>query len=196
MKLYYSPGACSLADHIALIEADMTVDLVRVNLKTHKLDDGGSLCDINPKDYVPVLDLDDGERLTENVAILAYIADRYPPLMAPGELGRYRLLEMLSYIATEIHKAFHPLFHLEDDGVERTRARETVAQRLEFVASALKGSYLFGEKATVADAYLFVMLTWAAQRKIPIPPPLGSFMAHMKSRPTVVAALKREGLAL
>ena len=193
MKLYYSPGACSLADHIALIEADMKVDLVRVNLKTHKFDDGGSFYDINPKGYVPVLELDDGVRLTENIAILAFIADRYPPLMPPGELGRYRLLEMLAYIATEIHKAFHPLFHPEGGELVTTRAREAVTQKLEFIAGALKGPYLFGERATVADAYLFVMLTWAPQHKIAIPPPLRSFMVHMKSRPTVVAALKVEG---
>ena len=195
MKLYYSPGACSLADHIALIEADMKVDLVRVDLKTHKVDDEGSFYDINPKGYVPVLELDDGARLTENVAILAFIADRYPPLMATGELGRYRLLEMLAYIATEIHKAFHPLFHREGGEAERTRAREDLAKKLEFIAGTLKGPYLFGEKATVADAYLFVMLTWATQQRIAIPPPLSIFMVHMKSRPTVVAALKREGLA-
>ena len=96
MKLYYAPGACSLADHIALIEADLKADLVRVDLKGHKLDDGGSLYDVTPKGYVPILELDDGARLTENVAILAYIADRYPALIPPGELGRYRLLEMLA----------------------------------------------------------------------------------------------------
>jgi glutathione S-transferase len=194
MKLYYSPGACSLADHIALVEADIMVDLVRVDLKTHKLDDGGSFYDINPKGYVPVLELDDGVRLTENVAILAYIADRYPPLMAPGEFGRYRLLEMLAYIATEIHKAFHPLFHREGGEAERSSARQVIAQKLDFLAGTLKGPYLFGEKATVADAYLFVMLTWATQQKIAVPPPLSGLIVHMKSRPTVVAALKREGL--
>ena len=110
MKLFYSPGACSLAGHIALNEADMKFDIVKVDLKGHKLEDGRSFRDINPKGYVPALELDDGEVLTENVAILAFIADRYPALMAPGQYGRYRLLEMLAYIATEIHKTFHPLF--------------------------------------------------------------------------------------
>jgi glutathione S-transferase len=194
MKLYYAPGACSLADHIALNEADIKTDFVRVDLKGHKLDDGGSLYDITPKGYVPILELDNGERLTENVAILAYIADRYPALIPPGELGRYRLLEMVAYLATELHKAFHPLFHAEDGEAERTRARETIAKRLAFLAGELKGPYLFGEKATVADAYLFVMLTWAIKHKIAIPHSLKALLQHMKSRPTVVAALKREGL--
>ena len=194
MKLYYAPGACSLADHIALIEADLKADLVRVDLKGHKLDDGGSLYDVTPKGYVPILELDDGARLTENVAILAYIADRYPALAPPGELGRYRLLEMLAYIATEVHKAFHPLFHADDGEAARTRARETIAKRLAFLAGELQGPYLFAEKATVADAYLFVMLTWAMKHKIAIPQPLKAFLQHMRARPTVVAALKREGL--
>ena len=108
MILYYSPGACSLADHIALHEAGMKFDLVKVDLKTHKLDDGRSFTEINPKGYVPALQFDDGEVLTENVAILSMIADKYPALMAPGQFGRYRLLEMLAYISTEIHKSFKP----------------------------------------------------------------------------------------
>jgi glutathione S-transferase len=126
MKLYYAPGACSLADHIALLEADMKVDLVKVNLKTHTLDDGRSYRDINPKGYVPAIELDDGELLTENVAILSYIADRYPALMAPGPLGRYRLLEMLSYLATEVHKTFHPLFDPGASAAEKKAAGEAV----------------------------------------------------------------------
>jgi glutathione S-transferase len=194
MKLYYSPGACSLADHIALTEADIKVDLVKVDLKTHKLEDGSSFYDINPKGYVPVLELDDGARLTENVAILTFIADRYPALVPPGELGRYRLLEMLAYIATEIHKAFHPLFHPDGGEAERADARDALARKFGYVAGVLKSPYLFGEKATAADAYLFVMLTWAKKQKIDVPSVLDEFMTHMKSRPTVVAALNSEGL--
>jgi len=124
MKLYYSPGACSLAGHIALNEADMKFDLVKVDLKGHKLEDGRSFRDINPKGYVPALELDDGELLTETVAILALIADRYPALMAPGQYGRYRLLEMLAYIATEIHKTFHPLFDPKASEAEKKKAGE------------------------------------------------------------------------
>jgi glutathione S-transferase len=194
MKLYYAPGACSLADHIALLEADMKVDLVKVNLKTHTLDDGRSYRDINPKGYVPAIELDDGELLTENVAILSYIADRYPALMAPGPLARYRLLEMLSYLATEVHKAFHPLFDPGASADEKKATGEAAAQKLAFVATQLRGPYLFGANATVADAYLFVMLLWAAKFKIAIPEPLKALSQHMRSRPTVQAALRREGL--
>jgi glutathione S-transferase len=194
MKLYYAPGACSLADHIALLEADMKVDLVKVNLKTHTLDDGRSYRDINPKGYVPAIELDDGELLTENVAILSYIADRYPALMAPGPLGRYRLLEMLAYLATELHKAFHPLFDPGASADEKKATGEAAAEKLAFVATQLQGPYLFGANATVADAYLFVMLLWAAKFKIAIPEPLKALSQHMRSRPTVQAALRREGL--
>ena len=194
MKLYYAPGACSLADHIALNEADMKFDLVKVDLKGHKLEDGRPFQHINPKGYVPALELDDGEVLTENVAILAFIADRYPALMAPGQYGRYRLLEMLAYIATEIYKAFHPLFDPLASEVEKKKAGETIAKRLSFVARKLVGPYLFGEKATVADFYLFVMVLWAAKNKIAIPQPLKAFSEHVRTRPTVQVALRHEGL--
>jgi len=194
MKLYYSPGACSLAGHIALNEADMKFDLVKVDLKGHKLEDGRSFRDINPKGYVPALELDDGELLTETVAILALIADRYPALMAPGQYGRYRLLEMLAYIATEIHKTFHPLFDPKASEAEKKKAADAVAKKLDFVATKLKGPYLFGANATVADFYLFVMLLWAAKNKIAIPEPLKALSQHIKTRPTVQVALRREGL--
>jgi glutathione S-transferase len=194
MKLYYAPGACSLADHIALLEADMKADLVRVNLKTHTLEDGRPLRDVTPKNYVPAIELDDGELLTENVAILSYIADRYPALVAPGPFGRYRLLEMLSYLATELHKAFHPLFDPGASAAEKKATGEAAAEKLAFIATQLRGPYLFGANATVADAYLFVMLLWAAKFKIAIPEPLKALSQHMRSRPTVQAALRREGL--
>ncbi len=194
MKLYYSPGACSLADHIALNEAGMKFDLAKVDLKTHTLDDGRAFRDVNPKGYVPALELDGGEVLTENVAILSLIADRYPALMAPGPLGRYRLLEMLAYIGSEIHKAFHPLFDPKASEAEKRNAAASIAPRLALVASKFEGPYLFGANATVADAYLFVMLMWAAKNRIAIAEPLKAFMAHMRSRPTVQVALRHEGL--
>ena len=172
----------------------MNADLIRVNLKTHTLDDGRSYRDINPKGYVPAIELDDGELLTENVAILSYIADRYPALMAPGPFGRYRLLEMLAYLATELHKAFHPLFDPGASADEKKATGEAAAEKLAFVATQLQGPYLFGANATVADAYLFVMLLWAAKFKIAIPEPLKALSQHMRSRPTVQAALRREGL--
>jgi glutathione S-transferase len=194
MKLFYSPGACSLADHIALHEADMKFDLVKVDLKTHRTDDGQSFFDINPKGYVPALLFDDGEVLTENVAILSYIADRYPGLGVAGQRGRYRLLEMLSYIATEIHKTFHPLFDPRATAADKQTAAETVAKKLAFMATQFRGPYLFGATSSVADFYLFVMLMWAATNKIAIPETLEEFSKHLKSRPTVHIALKHEEL--
>lgn len=194
ITLYYSPGACSLADHIALQEAGAKFDLVRVNLKTHMMEDGRSFLEINPKGYVPALQFDDGEILTENIAILAMIADRHPALMAPGQLGRYRLLEMLAYISTEIHKSFKPLFAPGTAEQEKKATAEAIAKRLRFVSSRLKGPYLFGEEMTVADAYLFVMLLWSEKNGIAVPSNLKAFSEHVKARPTVQVALKQEGL--
>ncbi len=195
MILYYSPGACSLADHIALQEADMKFDLVKVDLKTHTLEDGSSFTQINPKGYVPTLQLDDGEVLTENIAILSFIADMYPALMAPGQFGRYRLLEMLAFISTEIHKAFKPIFDSGTSDVGKKKAAAAIEGRLAYLATQLKGPYLFGENATVADAYLFVMLLWATKNRLSVPASLTEFSERTRSRPTVVAALRHEGLA-
>jgi glutathione S-transferase len=194
MKLYYSPGACSLADHIALQEADMKFDLVKVDLKTHTLEDGRSFKEINPKGYVPALELDDGEILTENVAILAHIADRYPALAVPGKHGRDRLLEMLAYLSSELHKAFHPLFDPNATDIEKQQAADKVAGKLAFFAGRMQGPYLFADSATVADAYLFVMLLWAQKNAIAVPCALEAFRDRMRSRPTVHAAMKHERL--
>jgi glutathione S-transferase len=194
MILYYSPGACSLADHIALHEADMKFDLLKVDLKTHKLEDGCSFIEINPKGYVPALQFDDGEVLTENIAILSFIAEKYPALMAPGQFGRFRLLEMLAYISTEIHKAYKPLFSSDASDADKKKAGDTIAKNLDFIATRMKGLYLFGENLTVADAYLFVMLLWAAKNKLRVPETLTDFSNKMRSRPTVQIALKHEGL--
>jgi len=194
LTLYYSPGACSLADHIALHEAGEKFNLVKVNLKSHKLEDGRSFFEINPKGYVPALQFDDGEILTENIAILTMIADRYPALMAPGEFGRYRLLEMLAYLSTELHKSFEPLFAPGTSETEKKQAADKILKRLQFVSLKLKGPYLFGEEMTVADAYLFVMLLWSQKIGISLPEQLKSFVEHVKARPTVQVALKHEGL--
>jgi len=194
MILYYSPGACSLADHIALHEAGMKFDLAKVNLKTHTLEDGRSFTNINPKGYVPALQFDDGEVLTENVAILSLIADKHPQLMVPGQFGRYRLLEMLAFISTEIHKAFKPLFHSDASEAEKIKAAEIIEKQLTFIATRMKGPYLFGNEATVADAYLFVMIMWASKNLIRISDALVAFSKKMRARPAVQAALKHEGL--
>jgi glutathione S-transferase len=194
MILYYSPGACSLADHIALHEAGIKFDLAKVDLKTHQLDDGRAFADINPKGYVPALQLDNGDVLTENIAILSMIADTYPALIAPGPFGRSRLLETLAYISTEIHKSFKPLFDPDATEVDKNKASKLIATKLAFISTQLQGPYLYGEKATVADAYLFVMLMWATKNGIAVPEALEEFSKRMRSRPTVQAALRHEGL--
>lgn len=195
MKLYLAPGACSLADHIALHEAGLAFEHVKVDLKARRTADGSDYTEINPKGYVPALVLDDGEVLTENVAILHWIADRIPSLMPAGPMGRHRLLEMLAFITAEIHKQFKPMFMPNSTEIEKATARDTITKRLAFLADRLKGDYLFGDSFTVADAYLFVMLMWATKNGITLPGGLGAYAARVKERPSVRLALKDEGLA-
>src|SRR5215831_3642640 len=163
MKLYYSPGACSLAPHIALREAELSFSLVRYDIPTGKLEDGRRIDAVNDKGYVPVLELDDGERLTEVAALLQYIADRRPEKnLAPpaGTMPRYRLMEWLSFIGTELHKVHWPLFHGGAD-VENTKARDKLATRYDWLEPHLEpGKFLLGEAFTVADAYLLTILNW------------------------------------
>lgn len=193
MKLYYSPGACSLADHIALHEADIKFDRVRVDLKTRLTEDGRKFDEINPKGYVPTLELDGGEILTENVAILSWIAQRQPSLAPEGELGRSRLLEMLAFISTEIHKQFGHIFKPSSDA-GASAAREKVGKRFQLLASTMKSDYLFGSAVSVADAYLFTMLLWAQKVGIEVPEKLTEFAERMRARPAVQLALKHEQL--
>ena len=193
MKLYYSPGACSLADHIALHEADIAFDRVRVDLKSKQTEDGRNFNEVNPKGYVPTLELDDGQILTENVAILSWVAQRKPSLAPSGENGPLRLLEMLAFISTEIHKQFGRVFKPTSDA-EAAAAREKLEQRFQLVSSMLKNDYLFGNEASVADAYLFTMLLWANKVGLNVPQRLTDFMQRMRERPAVQLALKHEGL--
>jgi glutathione S-transferase len=193
MKLYYSPGACSLADHIAMHEADLSFDRVRVDLKTKETETGDQFDQINPKGYVPTLEMDDGQRLTENVAILSWVAQRKPALAPHGEAGNLRLLEMLAFISTEIHKQFGRIFKPSSDA-EATAAREKVGQRFRLIAGMLKGDYLFGSEMSVADAYLFTMLLWAKKAGIEVPQKLTAYVERMRARPAVQLALKHEGL--
>ncbi|MFL9963769.1 glutathione binding-like protein [Paraburkholderia sediminicola] len=193
MKLYYSPGACSLADHIAMHEADLTFDRVRVDLKTKETETGENFEQINPKGYVPTLEMDDGQRLTENIAILSWVAQRKPALAPNAEPGGLRLLEMLAFISTEIHKQFGHVFKPTSDA-DATTAREKVGQRFQQIAAMFKGDYLFGSEASVADAYLFTMLLWAEKVGIEMPQKLTDFSARMRSRAAVQLALKHEGL--
>jgi glutathione S-transferase len=193
MKLYYSPGACSLADHIAMHEADMQFDRVRVDLKTKLTETGQKFDEINPKSYVPTVEMDDGQILTENVAILSWVAQTKPALAPTGEQGTLRLLEMLAFISTEIHKQFGRVFKPSSDA-EASVAREKIGQRLRLIDSMMKGDYLFGEKAGVADAYLFTMLLWANKVGLEVPQGLAGFAQRMRARPAVQLALQHEGL--
>lgn len=194
MILYLAPGACSLADHIALHEAGLKFDHVKVDLKSKKTEDGRDYGTINPKGYVPALTLDSGETLTENLAILNWIATQKPSAVSADALAPTRLLEMLAFISTEIHKSFKPFFNPEATDREKNAARETIAKRLSFLADHLYGGYLLGNEATVADFYLFVMLTWAQKNGVEVPKALGEYFDKLKVRPSVRRALEHEGL--
>jgi glutathione S-transferase len=194
MKLYLAPGACSLADHIALHEAGFDFDRVKVDLKAKTTEDGRDFNQINPKGYVPALQLDDGQVLTENVAILSWIADQDPSLAPAGPMGRYRLLEALAFITAEIHKSFRPFFKPDSSDAEKAAAGEMLGKRFGYLAKGLKDDYLFGGKVSVADCYLFVMCLWAQKIGLILPDPLPAFAARMKGRPAVRLALEHEGL--
>ena len=194
MKLYLTPGACSLADHIAMHEAGLEFDRIRVDLGTKRTENGEDYTAINPKGYVPALVLDDGQLLTESVAILSWVADRDPKLAPGGELGRIRLIEMLAFISTELHKSFGRFFFPTSEA-EKKAAEDTIRKRLDFLASRLQGHYLFGSEFSVADAYLYVMLRWARMKGLVLPEPLPAFVERMNARPAVRTALQHEGLA-
>jgi glutathione S-transferase len=194
MKLYLTPGACSLADHIALHEAGLEFDRIRVDLETKRTENGEDFTSINPKGYVPALVLDDGQLLTENVAILSWVADHAPNLAPAGELGRIRLIEMLAFISTELHKSFGRFFFPTSEA-EKKAAEDTIRKRLDFLAIPLRGDYLFGSEFSVADAYLYVMLRWARMKGLALPEPLPAFVERMNARPAVQLALQHEGLA-
>ncbi|MFZ5669018.1 MAG: glutathione transferase GstA [Pseudomonadota bacterium] len=194
MILYYSPGACSLADHIALHEAGLRFDRVRVDLKTRTTEDGRDFNRINPKGYVPALVFDDGEVLTENVAILSWIADQEGETAPGGRLSRYRRLEMLAFVSTELHKVFKPFFDPAAGAAERKRAAQAIGRRLQLIAERLHDPWLLGDRFTVADAYLFVMLRWARRFGIALPDALSDYFARARDRPAVQRALEEEGL--
>lgn len=194
MKLYYSPGACSLASHIVAVEGNLDLQLEKVDLKTHRTADGVNFMTINAKDYVPTLALDDGEILTENTAVLPFLGDRTGAMPSDG-MAHYRVLEWLGYITSELHKPFAPLFHGGSEE-EKTEAKEEILKRLGFVEDKLSADYLMGESFTVADAYLFVILRWARTLHLDLSsmPHLLAFKARMEARPAVQKALTEEGL--
>ena len=195
MKLYYAPGACSLADHIALHEAGLRFDRVQVDLKAHRTETGGDYALINPKGYVPALQFDDGSVLTENIAILSWIGDQAPALVPHGAMGRYRLLEMLAFISTELHKAFKPFFQPDAGEAAKAQAREQIEKRLSWLADRQQSDFLLGDAMSVADAYLFVMLMWASKNGLNVPAPLTAYSDRLRSRPAVRLSLEHEGLA-
>jgi glutathione S-transferase len=200
MKLYYSPGACSLSPHIALREAGLPFDMQKVDLNSKQMDGGGDFTAVNAKGYVPAFILDDGQMLTEGPAIVQYIADRKPESgLAPkaGTLERYRLMEWLNFISSELHKTFAPLFHPEVAAEWRQAARDRIAQRLDIVERHLQGKdYLMGKQFTVADGYLFTVLNWSNFVGFDLGkwPLVQAYLARVAARPKVQEALKAEGL--
>ena len=200
MKLYYSTGACSLSPHIVLRESGLPFEPVLASTKTHKLADGTDYYTINPKGYVPLLELDNGERLAEGPAIVQYIADQVPAkrLVPPnGTMARSRVQEWLTFIGTELHKSFSPLFNPAMPEEAKAIFRSKLLDRFAWVNTQLEGrQYLTGAEFCVADAYLYTVTRWTVPMKIDISGlrNLGEFMARMETRPAVQAALKAEGL--
>jgi glutathione S-transferase len=200
MKLYYSPGACSLSPHIVLREAGIAFEPVLAPTKTHKLQDGTDYYTINPLGYVPLLELDDGTRLREGPAIIQYVADQAPlKNLAPanGTLLRYRLQEWLTFIGTEIHKTYSPLFNPNLDDAAKQTFRDKLISRYRWVDGELKGrDYLLGEHFSVADAYFFTVTRWAQPMNIDLSsvPNVQAHHERVRARPAVQEALKAEGL--
>ena len=200
MKLYYSPGACSLSPHIALREAGLAFTPVLASTKSHKLQDGTDYYGINPLGYVPLLELDDGTRLREGQVILQYIADQAPlKNLAPanGTLSRYRLQEWLSFIGTEIHKGYSPLFNPAIPAEVKTTFISKLVSRYTWLNDELAGKeFLLGDHFTVADAYLFTVNNWAAKVGVDLTAlaNIQAFQARISARPAVQEALKAEGL--
>ena len=200
MKLYYSNGACSLSPHIVLRESGLPFELVRASTKTHALDDGTDYYTINPKGSVPLLELDNGERLTEGPAIVQYIADQAPGAnLAPanGTLARYRVQEWLNFITSELHKGYSPLFRPNTPDAYKPIALDTLKKKYAYVDSKLEGKhYLMGEQFSVPDAYLFTVTNWAGRVGLDLSEfkNVSAFMARMMARPSVQAAMKAEGL--
>lgn len=200
MKLYYSPGVCSLSPHIVAREAGIALDMRKVNLKDKTFDGGGDYWKINGRGYVPSLELDDGGILTEGPAIVQYLADQKPESgLAPraGTLERYRLQEWLNFITAEIHKGFSPLFKPNTPDEYKKILKENLSARFDWLEEQLAGrQYLMGDTFTAADAYLFVVLRWTQPMQIDVSrwPGIKAFMERVGARPKVREALKAEGL--
>lgn len=200
MKLFYAQGACSMAVHIALNEAGLEFDLEKVDLKTKITETGLDFLSINPKGYVPCLLLDNGEYLTEVGTLLQYIADSTPAanlLPATGEMARYRVLELVNYISTELHKNFGPLINPAISDEARKIQIDLIGRRLGLLDTHLaERTFLVGEHFTIADAYLTTVLGWASFVKLDLAPweNLGAYAGRAMSRPAVISTLRSEGM--
>jgi glutathione S-transferase len=200
MKLYYSPGACSLSPHIALLEAGLPYDLVKVDLRAKKLENGDDFLQINPKGQVPALSLDSGELVTEGPVIVQMIADKAPSKnLAPARdsAERYKLLEWLNFITGELHKNFSPLFNPAIPDEVKNFFRDRIMGKFRYLDTQLAGrDYLMGKQFTVADGYLYTMLRWADGHKFDLAAlkNLMAFKARVDARPKVQEALTKEGL--
>ncbi len=200
MKLFYKPGACSLASHITLRESGKDFTLDGVDLMKKRLENGDDFFAVNPKGQVPALLLDDGTLLTEGVAIMQYLADSVPDrqLLAPtSSLSRYKTIEWLNYIATELHKGFTPLFRPDTPEDFKPTVRALLEKKMQYVNDALQDNqWICGSRFSIADAYLFTVLRWAYAVKLNMAglSNIDAYMARMAERPAVAAALKAEGL--
>ena len=200
MKLYYSPGACSLSPHIVAREAGVPFELVKVDLRAHKTEQGTDYMTVNPKGYVPALGLDDGSVLTEGPAIVQYLADQKPASkLAPaaGTIDRYRLQEWLGFIGTELHKNFGPLFNPATPDAVKQTAKANIEKRLGYVNDQLaKRQFLLGDTFTAADAYAFTIINWTnfVGMDLKAYPNVAAYMGRIAGRPKVQEALKAEGL--
>lgn len=201
MRLYFTPGACSLAPHIALREAGLDFELEQVDLQAKRTKSGADYTEVNPKGYVPALRLEDGQVLTEAATVLQYVADRKPEAglaPAPGSIERYRLQEWLNFIATELHKGFSPLWKPDTPEAYKAVMKDNLARRFGHLDQRLAGNqYLVNERFTVADAYAFVIANWAKHFGIDLSPwpNLAAHRDRVAARPKVQEALKAEGLA-
>lgn len=200
MKLYFAPGACSLSPHIVAHELGIPLTLVKVDTQKKVTESGADFWAINPKGYVPTVELDNGQVLTEGTAIVQYLADsKGDGKLAPtaGSFERVRLQEMLGYINSELHKSFSPLFNPKTPAETRAEREEYLRKRYGLIEKELEGKqYLFGDQFTVADAYLYTVTNWANYVKLDLSafPNLLAFQARVSARPAVQAALKAEGL--
>jgi glutathione S-transferase len=200
MKLYYSPGACSLSPHIVAREAGIDLELEKVDTKSHTFGSGGDFYSVNPKGYVPALEIKAGEILTEGPAIVQYLGDQKPGsgiVPAAGTLERYRLQEMLGYINSEIHKTYSPLFNKATTPEQADERKQYLKKRYKYLDDKLAGrEYLVGDRFSAADAYLFTVTNWAQHVKLDLSgfPNILAFQKRVAARPAVQQAMKEEGL--